>query len=57
MSTRLRFLSPLTVLAIAGILAGCGNTWEGAKKDTKDNVEATGEVIEDTGEKIKGSVQ
>ena len=40
-------------LLLAAALTGCGDTWSGLKKDTGDNVEATGEAIEKAGEKIK----
>jgi predicted small secreted protein len=40
-----------TVLAVA--LSGCGDTWQGLKKDTGDNLEATGKAVEEAGEKIK----
>jgi predicted small secreted protein len=45
------------MLAVAGVVAACGDTWTGMKQDTKDNVEATGEAMEETGEKIEESVQ
>jgi len=38
---------------LALTLTGCGDTWSGLKKDTGDNMEATGEAIEKAGEKIK----
>lgn len=51
------------VLTMVGVLVGmslaiaaCGDTWEGAKKDTRDNVKATGKGIENAGEAIKKSV-
>ena len=37
--------------------AACSETWEGAKQDTKENVETTGEGIEKAGENIKKQVQ
>jgi predicted small secreted protein len=47
----------LLLLMIAGAVAACGDTWSGMKQDTKDNVEATGEAMEDAGEEVKDSVQ
>jgi predicted small secreted protein len=35
------------------VLAGCGDTWSGLKKDTGENMEATGKAIEKAGEKVK----
>jgi predicted small secreted protein len=44
----------LTAILLAALaLAGCGDTWQGVKKDTGENIEATGEAIEKAGEKIK----
>lgn len=58
--TRLE-LRRLTMAMLAAILAvgvaACGDTWQGAKKDTRDNVKATGEGVEKAGEKIQKSVQ
>lgn len=48
-----RFLMTIIALSFATGLAACGDTWRGAKKDTGDNLEATGNAIEKTGEKIK----
>lgn len=52
-----RLVIALSSLGLAFGLAACGDTWSGMKQDTKDNVEATGEGIEKTGEKIKESTQ
>jgi hypothetical protein len=43
----------LVATLLLGALAGCGDTWQGVKKDTGDNLEATGEAVEKAGEKIK----
>lgn len=48
-----RIGSVLLVLTFATALAGCGDTWRGMKKDTGENMEATGDAIEDAGEKVK----
>ncbi|MCP5365602.1 MAG: hypothetical protein H6905_10325 [Hyphomicrobiales bacterium] len=50
------FLGPVLVMALAIGVSACSSTWEGAKKDTKKNVEATGESLEKAGENIKKSV-
>ena len=54
--SRKHILTSLAVLFSLGLLASCGNTWDGAKQDTKENVEATGEAIEKSGEAIKDTV-
>ena len=41
------------MLSFALALGGCSNTWSGVKKDTGDNMEATGSAIERAGEKVK----
>ncbi len=43
----------VAIVSIAAALAACGDTWKGAKKDTGENVEATGKAIEDAGKRIK----
>jgi uncharacterized lipoprotein YehR (DUF1307 family) len=43
----------LTAAVLAVAISGCGDTWEGLKKDTGDNMEATGEALEKAGEKVK----
>ncbi|MGF1477049.1 MAG: entericidin EcnAB [Geminicoccaceae bacterium] len=47
--------NPITLLIVIAAfgLAACGNTWEGLKDDTRENTNATGEVIEDAGEAIQ----
>jgi len=47
----------IPVMALVIGVSACSNTWEGAKEDTKENVEATGEGIEKTGESIQKSVK
>jgi predicted small secreted protein len=49
----IRLVGPAAVLLLASSLAGCGDTWQGVKKDTGENLEATGQAIERAGEKIK----
>lgn len=41
------------IAAFAIGLGACGDTWRGVKKDTGDNLEATGEAMEKAGEKVK----
>jgi hypothetical protein len=42
----------LVMALLLGGLAACGDTWQGMKKDTGENMEATGEAIEKAGEKV-----
>lgn len=48
-----RIAVPFIVLFFAFGLSACGDTWRGAKKDTGENLKATGEALENAGEKIK----
>ena len=41
-----------TLLLAASTLTACGDTWKGMKEDTSDNMKATGEAVENAGEKI-----
>lgn len=43
----------VAIVALAAALGACGDTWEGAKKDTGENLEKTGQAIENTGKKVK----
>jgi predicted small secreted protein len=38
-------------------LAACGDTWRGMKQDTGDNMEAVGETLDKSGEKVEESAQ
>ncbi len=40
-----RVFASLFVLSFVLMLGACGDTWRGAKKDTGENLEATGEAI------------
>ena len=40
-------------LALGLSLAACGDTWEGLKRDTGQNMEAVGETVDKTGEKVE----
>lgn len=48
-----KMMRVLVAVLFAGALTGCGDTWQGVKKDTGDNMEKTGEAVEKAGEKIK----
>lgn len=48
-----RLVTSLFILSFAIGLSACGDTWRGVKKDTGENMEATGEAIENAGEKVK----
>ncbi|MEX0694155.1 MAG: hypothetical protein WD075_06915 [Rhodospirillales bacterium] len=49
---RFLIVSMLGLSVITG-LAACSDTWKGVKKDTGENMESTGQAIENTGEKVK----
>ncbi len=40
-------------LLMSVVMAGCGDTWRGLKKDASENIEAAGEAIEEAGKKIR----
>lgn len=44
----------LMALLLLGFVVGCGDTWRGMKQDTGENMEATGNAIEEAGGKVKG---
>jgi predicted small secreted protein len=44
---------PLFVLSFAASVAGCGDTWRGAKQDTGENLQKSGQAIERAGESVK----
>lgn len=48
-----KLMTGAVVALFAIVLAGCGDTWHGVKKDTGDNMEAAGKAIEEAGEKVK----
>jgi predicted small secreted protein len=48
----------LSLVVVLGLgLAACGDTWQGMKKDTGQNMEAVGEGIDKTGEKVEDSAK
>lgn len=53
MTPRQSIVATLSIVALVGALAGCSNTWEGLKKDTGNNMEATGKALEKGGESVK----
>jgi predicted small secreted protein len=46
-------LNLFVIALIAVTLSACGDTWRGVKQDTSDNLQATGEAIEDAGEDVQ----
>jgi predicted small secreted protein len=48
-----RLILSVFLLSFATALAGCGDTWRGVKKDTGENMEKTGNAVENTGRKIQ----
>lgn len=48
-----RILTSLLVLSFAIGLSACGDTWRGVKKDTGDNLQSTGNALENAGDKVK----
>lgn len=53
MITRSTMLSLFVLALLTVTLAACGSTWQGLKQDTGENLEATGQAIEDAGEAVK----
>ena len=53
MAIRSIFLNLFMLTLLAVSVAACGDTWEGVKQDTGDNLEATGEALEDAGDAVK----
>ena len=46
----------LVVVMLVGVgaaLSACGDTWRGLKEDTSDNLERSGEAMEDAGEAVR----
>ena len=48
-----RLIASLFALSFALTVGACGDTWSGAKKDTGENLEATGQAVEGAGQKVK----
>ncbi|MDA0675163.1 MAG: hypothetical protein O3A88_02150 [Proteobacteria bacterium] len=53
MTTMTRRLLLVAALTAATVLGACGDTWRGVKKDTGENVSATGAAVERTGDAIR----
>jgi predicted small secreted protein len=48
-----KLIVTLLALTFGAALAGCGDTWRGAKQDTGENMEATGDALQSGGQKVK----
>ena len=53
MSWLRRLAIPVFVVSLGTVVAGCGDTWDGIKKDTGDNMQKSGNALEDAGRKVK----
>lgn len=50
---RSHLLNLLVLGFVVVTLAACGDTWQGLKQDTGENLEATGQAVEDAGEAVQ----
>lgn len=48
-----KVILPLFILSFTASVAGCGDTWRGAKQDTGENLQKSGEALERAGENVK----
>ena len=48
-----RIATALLALTVAASLAACGDTWRGAKQDTGENLNKTGNAIDRTGDRVR----
>ncbi len=48
---RLMLMATMLV-GVGASLSACGNTWQGVKEDTGENLEKTGKTIEKAGEAV-----
>ena len=48
-----KLIASLFVLSMAVGMSACGDTWRGAKEDTGDNLQSTGNALEKAGDKVK----
>lgn len=48
-----RITISLFLLSFVSALGACGDTWRGAKKDTGENLQKTGQAIERAGDNVK----
>lgn len=44
-----------SLMSVALLLAGCGNTWQGVKEDTSRNLDKAGDTVIKAGEKMKSN--
>jgi predicted small secreted protein len=51
--TKSRIATAALALTVAATLAACGDTWRGAKQDTGENMNRTGEAIDRTGDRVR----
>jgi predicted small secreted protein len=47
------FLVAVMLAGAATALSACGDTWRGLKEDTGENLERSGEAMEDAGEAVR----
>tara|TARA_R110001606_G_scaffold37653_1_gene106258 strand:+ start:136 stop:300 length:165 start_codon:yes stop_codon:yes gene_type:complete len=52
MTASRQVLALFAAIAFAGVLAGCGDTWHGLKKDTGENLKKAGETLEKAGDSV-----
>lgn len=52
MATTKRLIATAFVVLFAAGLSACGDTWEGLKQDTGENMQKTGDAIEGAGERV-----
>ena len=48
-----RFILSLCALALATSVAACGDTWRGAKQDTGENLNKSGQAIDRAGDRVR----
>lgn len=53
MTASKRALLLVAAIATASLLGACGDTWRGVKKDTGENLSATGSAVERAGDSIR----
>lgn len=47
------FLLAAFLVGMGAALSACGDTWQGLKEDTGENLERAGEAAEDAGEAVR----
>lgn len=48
-----RLVISAAMLTFISAVGACSDTWHGVKKDTGDNLQTTGQAIDNAGEKVK----